>query len=120
MGGNMASLREVLRAIGAALRDGRVRSVLAMTAAIVVWASIVYHFVEGWSWLDSIYFSVVAVSTVGFGDFSPETAFGKIFTIGYLVIGLGVFVAMVSTIADAILTQYKQDRDDPKGQNAKR
>ncbi|SLN53369.1 voltage-gated potassium channel [Pseudoruegeria aquimaris] len=116
----MASLREVLRAIAAALSDGRVRSVLALTAAIVIWASIVYRFVEGWSWLDSVYFSVVAVSTVGFGDLSPETAFGKIFTIGYLVVGLGVFVAMVSTIADAILTQYRKDREAAPGRRGRR
>ena len=85
---------------------------LAVVLVMVFWASVFYRFVEGWSWLDSLYFSVVAVSTVGFGDFSPETAAGKLFTIGYIVVGLGVFVAAATTVADAILTQYRADRDD--------
>ena len=85
---------------------------LAVVIVMVFWASVFYRFVEGWSWLDSLYFSVVAVSTVGFGDFSPETAAGKLFTIGYIVVGLGVFVAAATTVADAILTQYRADRDD--------
>ena len=74
---------------------------------MVLWASIFYHFVEGWSWLDSIYFSVVSISTVGFGDFSPETVAGKIFTMFYILIGLGVFVAAATTIANSILSQDK-------------
>ncbi|WP_280818020.1 potassium channel family protein [Parasedimentitalea huanghaiensis] len=79
---------------------------------MVLWASVFYRYVEGWSWLDSIYFSVVTISTVGFGDFSPETAAGKIFTMFYIVIGLGVFVTAVTTIADSILSQGGQDDGD--------
>ncbi len=107
----MESLRQILRGIRHALNDGRVRGILAFTLAMILWASIFYHFVEGWSWLDSIYFSVVTISTVGFGDFSPETAIGKVFTMGYIVIGLGVFVTAATTVADAILSQYKSDKN---------
>lgn len=96
-----------------ALRDGRVKGILTFTIGIVLWASVFYRYVEGWSWLDSIYFSVVTISTVGFGDFSPETAAGKIFTMFYIVIGLGIFVTAVTTVADSILSQgAKSDGDD--------
>ncbi|KAE9631845.1 two pore domain potassium channel family protein [Parasedimentitalea maritima] len=101
-----------MRGLRLAFRDGRVKSILAFTIAIVLWASVFYRYVEGWSWLDSIYFSVVTISTVGFGDFSPETAAGKIFTMFYIVIGLGVFVTAVTTIADSILSQGEQDDGD--------
>ena len=105
----MQSLRRILRGVGTAFRDGRVRSLLAFTLALILWASIFYRLVEGWSWLDSIYFSVISISTVGFGDISPETAAGKIFTMVYILIGLGVFVTAATTMADAILSQYKSD-----------
>ncbi|NDR55886.1 MULTISPECIES: potassium channel family protein [Aliiruegeria] len=107
----MGSFRQILRGVGYAFGDGRVRSILAFTLALVLWASVFYRFVEGWSWLDSIYFSVIAVSTVGFGDISPDTAGGKIFTMFYIVIGLGVFVTAATTVADAILSQYKADKE---------
>ncbi|WP_236545398.1 potassium channel family protein [Tropicimonas marinistellae] len=108
----MGSFRQILRGVGHALSDGRVRSLLAFTLALVLWASVFYRTVEGWSWLDSIYFSVIAVSTVGFGDISPETASGKIFTMFYIMIGLGVFVTAATTVADAILSQYKADKEN--------
>ncbi|MDV7144865.1 potassium channel family protein [Tropicimonas sp. TH_r6] len=107
----MGSFRQILRSVGYASRDGRVRSILAFTLAIVLWASVFYRFVEGWSWLDSVYFSVIAISTVGFGDISPESAAGKIFTMFYIVIGLGIFVTAATTVADAILSHYRTDRE---------
>lgn len=108
---NLGSFRQIFRSLRAASRDGRVRSILAFTLALVFWAAVFYHFVEGWSWLDSAYFSVIAISTVGFGDISPDTAGGKIFTMFYIVIGLGVFVTAATTVADAILSQYKSDKE---------
>ena len=79
---------------------------------MILWASVFYHYVEGWDWLDSIYFSVVTISTVGYGDFSPETAGGKIFTMFYILIGLGVFVTAATTIADSILSQHEDKEKD--------
>ena len=110
----MIPVRRFARGLRDALRDERVRGLLIFAAAMVFWASVFYRYVENWRWLDSIYFSVVAISTVGFGDFSPATSAGKIFTIFYIVVGLGVFVAAVTTIADSILSQgddEKQPRD---------
>ncbi|WP_157054234.1 potassium channel family protein [Ruegeria sp. 6PALISEP08] len=107
----MNSLTRITRGIGVALKDGRVKGLLAFTTGMILWASVFYHYVEGWSWLDSIYFSVVTISTVGFGDFSPETAAGKVFTMVYIIVGLGVFVTAATTVADTILSQ-----DDDKKQ----
>jgi len=106
------SLKQLFRGLRVALKDGRVKSILAFTIAIVLWASVFYRYVEGWSWLDSIYFSVVTISTVGFGDFSPETAAGKIFTMFYIVVGLGVFVTAVTTIANSILSQSDEGESE--------
>ena len=105
----MRNLGKINRGLRAAFSDRSVQIVLTITTAIVAWASIFYHFIEGWAWVDSIYFSVVTISTVGFGDFSPETALGKIFTMFYIIIGLGVFVTAATTVADAIIKQAKED-----------
>lgn len=114
----MHALAQILRAIAAALRDARVRSLLAFTGAMIFWASAFYRFVEGWGWVDAIYFSVVTISTVGFGDFSPESVAGKLFTVAYIILGLGVFVATASTIADAMLSHYRTEREEkPEGKS---
>ena len=31
-----------------------------------------FHYLEGWSYADSIYFTVISLTTIGFGDFSPS------------------------------------------------
>lgn len=104
----MLAVRRLSRGIGTALRDERVQGILVFTTAMICWAAVFYRYVEGWSWVDSFYFSVVTISTVGFGDFSPETSAGKIFTIFYILVGLGVFVTAASTIADSILSQERE------------
>ena len=71
--------------------DEHASKVLGGTAVgIVAVATVVYRLLEDWSWVDSFYFSVVAVTTVGFGDLSPSTDASKLFTVGYIVAGIGI------------------------------
>lgn len=65
-------------------------------ASAILVATVVYMWVEGWGWIDSFYFSVVAVTTVGFGDFAPETDLGKLFTVLYIVVGLSLVTAYLN------------------------
>jgi voltage-gated potassium channel len=69
---------------------------LLLTIAI---GSTFYVFVEGWSVLDAVYFSVVTLGTVGYGDFSPSTAPGKLFTMAYIVTGIGLLAGFANAIA---------------------
>ena len=50
-----------------------------------------------------MYFSVVTIATVGYGDLAPQTAIGKIFTICYIFAGIGIFVSAVTAFAHAVL-----------------
>ena len=52
-----------------------------------------YHFVEDWSYLDSLYFTIITATTVGYGDFTPKTIEGKVFTIifAFLVISFAFY-----------------------------
>jgi len=80
------------------LKDKEYRDLIFTTTGIVAVGSVVYHFLEGWNWLDSIYFSVITLTTIGYGDFSPQTVGGKIFTIFYIGIGVGIILTFVNTI----------------------
>lgn len=99
------NLRDLLLGIVAAFKNRRVRGLLLFALSLVAIASVFYSWAEGWGPLDAIYFSVITISTVGYGDFSPQTPMGKLFTIFYVLIGLGIFVAAVSAIADVILSR---------------
>ena len=93
----------MIKGVQLALRDPYVRGLMGLTLSMVAVASIVYRWVEGWRWLDAVYFSVITLATVGYGDFSPQTDAGKIFTIFYIFLGLGLFVTTATAFADRMI-----------------
>ncbi|GAA5220136.1 potassium channel family protein [Membranihabitans marinus] len=80
------------------LRDKDYQDLLITTTIIIGLGGIAYHYIEGWSWIDSIYFSIITLTTIGYGDYSPQTDMGKIFTIFYILIGVGVILGFVNTV----------------------
>jgi voltage-gated potassium channel len=72
------------------------RILLTVAVLMIMLGTIVYHFVEQYSWVDSYYMSVVTLATVGYGDYVPHTEFGKIFTTFYIVIGVGILTTFIS------------------------
>ena len=87
----------------AAFREPEVKGVFTLAFMLILVATIFYWLVEGWSLLDSVYFSIVTIATVGYGDIGPQTAIGKIFTIVYIFSGIGIFVAAVTAFAHATM-----------------
>jgi voltage-gated potassium channel len=70
-------------------------TLLAMLALIVASGTVFFHIVEGWSWIDAYFFSVVTLSTVGYGNIVPVTAAGKIGTTVFIFVGLGIFAVAI-------------------------
>ncbi len=79
-------------------QDKEYRSLLYTTLFIVGGGAVFYRVVEGWSWVDAFYFCVVTLTTTGFGDLSPQTDLGKIFTIFYLIVGIGIILSFIDTV----------------------
>ena len=87
------------------LADEGFRAAFSMLVALMTVGTVFYVLVEGWSPLDSLYFAVIAASTVGFGDFAPQTDAGKAFTIAYVLISMGLLVLILSRIATGMVEQ---------------
>ncbi len=79
-------------------RDPAYRSLLFATNFFLAIGTVAYRFLEDWSWLDSLYFSVITLTTIGYGDFSPKTDLGKLFTMGYIIIGVSFILGFVNTL----------------------
>lgn len=92
------------------------RASASLAVLILVSGTFFYRSVEGWSWIDSLYFSVTTVSTVGIGDLAPQTDFGKLFTVAYIFVGVGVFVVLFTQFASALLRIEAVERDATKKQ----
>ena len=80
------------------LKDREYRELLYTTSAFLGFGTLMYHYLEGWNWIDSLYFSIITLSTIGYGDFSPVTDSGKLFTIFYIILGIGVILSFINTV----------------------
>jgi voltage-gated potassium channel Kch len=50
-----------------------------------------FHYLERWNYVDSFYFAVATLTTVGYGDMVPSTQITRIFTAFYILIGVSIF-----------------------------
>ncbi len=79
-------------------RDKESRPVFYWAAGMLVAGVVIYHWLEGWSYLDALYFCVVSLATVGYGDLTPTTPLARLFTIIYLINGIGILLALFDRI----------------------
>jgi len=77
-----------------------------------------FSWAEDWPWDDALYFCVVTMTTVGYGDLVPTTDMSKIFAVFYIVFGLsfaatclGLVVAHIQGYVDSMMTKIpRKDR----------
>ncbi|GAB4287398.1 MAG: hypothetical protein Kow0092_40430 [Deferrisomatales bacterium] len=84
-------------------------AVLVLVLAAVLGAATVgFSLLEGLAPVDALYFSVVTVATVGFGDIHPKTPEGKLLTVALIVTGVGTFLAVIATGTDRVLARRQE------------
>lgn len=78
----------------------------ALETLILLLASgtLFYSRVEGWSAFDSFYFTVVTITTVGYGDLYPTNTLSKSFTMLLLFMGVGLGLYVITTFAESLRT----------------
>ena len=80
-------------------KDPRYRSFLYWLIIVLAAGTIFYSIIEGWSLLDALYFCVVTLATVGYGDLAPTTTVGRVFTIFYIFMGLSMLASFVNLLS---------------------
>jgi len=86
----------------------RFRLYLVMFTVLLFVGTIGFMFIENLSFVDSIYFSVVTMATVGYGDIHPQSAVGKILALILIVGGVGTFLGVVASITDIFLKRREE------------
>ncbi len=79
------------------------KRILLVVAILFLTGMVSYHFLEGWSWLDSLYFSVSTLTTIGYGDLHPTSDASKIFTIVYVLGGISIVLYVISNMQQSFL-----------------
>jgi voltage-gated potassium channel len=76
---------------------------LMVLLVILSMGMIGYHYLEGWDIVESLYATVVTISTVGYGDFSPRTKEGMLFTVFIITVGVGTMLYTVGLVTEMML-----------------
>ena len=107
------------RFLSAVIRSWEVpffRAAFVLALIILLSGTSFYMSAEGWSFPDALLFAMSSVSPVGDGGIHPKTDFGKVFTVFYGFVGIGVFVALFVQFARALLKvdAATDTAEDPK------
>jgi voltage-gated potassium channel len=108
-------LRRFALAVRTGFQDEAFRELLLLAAVILATGTIFYSIHQNWSLVDALYFSTVSLMTVGYGDLTPEGDVARLFTVFYLIIGVGVFVSLAAKMAsfEFVGPPRRRRRSDP-------
>ena len=71
--------------------------------------TISYHFLEKWTWIDALYFTVATLTTVGYGDLHPTSEMSRLFTIFFILVGVSISIAAITIIGGRYLSRREEN-----------
>ena len=81
----------------------RIRVLIILPVAVLLVGTLGFMLLEHLSFLNAFYFTIVTISTVGYGDISPTSAASKGFSIFVIIIGIGTFLTIVTTVTQMLI-----------------
>ena len=104
------TILRLLKAVYRSARDEDFRALAVITTVLLASGTWFYADVEQWTLLDSFYFCVMTMTTIGYGDLVPTTNLAKMFTVLYAFISIGVFVSLAAKLATGLVHHTQKDR----------
>ena len=101
----LLAARGLARAVAAVWRDPETKALPLVAGVLVLTGTLFYWRFEEWSLVEALYFCIVTLTTVGYGDLHPTSDGTRIFTIVYILTGFGVLVALLTSVAQQYLRQ---------------
>jgi hypothetical protein len=107
----VATLRRFVRTVREGWQYHEFKGLVLLVIMTLATGTVFYSLAEGWSLLDAFYFSVITLTTVGSSDFTPGSAFGKIFTALYIFVGVAIILTFIDTMGEISLRRRGIRRD---------
>nr|WP_246351439.1 potassium channel protein [Deinobacterium chartae] len=79
-------------------------------ASLIALGTLGYVLLEGWSFLDGLYMTLMVLTTVGLGEVKPLHPGGKWVTIALMTVGIGIVLYALTTLAETVLRSLTSPR----------
>ena len=76
---------------------------LILTVGLVFFGTGGYMYIEGWSFDDALYMTIITMATVGYGEVHQVSDAGRAFTMFLIVMGVGYFMYVVGIIVQFLV-----------------
>jgi len=71
--------------------------------ALTVLGTVGFHYIEHWSWFDSLYMVAITLSTIGYQEVHELSHRGRIFNLGFIAAGVSLMFVMIGALTQALL-----------------
>eukprot|EP00401_Gymnodinium_catenatum_P007201 CAMPEP_0117492920 /NCGR_PEP_ID=MMETSP0784-20121206/18832_1 /TAXON_ID=39447 /ORGANISM="" /LENGTH=309 /DNA_ID=CAMNT_0005287759 /DNA_START=100 /DNA_END=1029 /DNA_ORIENTATION=- len=79
-------------------RTKRIVVLSSLMVMFILLGGFVFTFMEGWSLLESLYFSACTLMSIGFGDLLPQRPGSRVATVVFIMLGLGVAASLIAIL----------------------
>ena len=98
------------------MRDGwadrEFRGLGMVLGSWIALGTIIYSVNEDWSVIESFYFCVMTLTTIGYGDYTPTSETMQLYTVIYAVLGIGFFVAFNARLVQVSFESRRRDESE--------
>ena len=85
----------------------RKKVILAVTLStlflLIGGGTVLFHSLEDWTWIQSFYFTIVTITTVGYGDIAPSNDETRLVASIFILFGVGIGAGIISYFGGAIM-----------------
>lgn len=69
---------------------------LSLLITLIAGGTLIFHHMEDWTWAQSFYFTIVTITTVGYGDLTPTTDASRLVTALFIIVGVAIGAGIIS------------------------
>jgi len=103
-------VRAILRTLREVWAEPGGRLLILSVLAILVVGTTFYTIVEDWTVIEALYFTVITLTTIGYGDLHPTTEFSRLFTIFFVLAGVSTLLGFLNFILGRTVKEQVQRR----------
>lgn len=88
--------------------EWRITKVALLLLSIVLFGTISYHLIEGWSLFDSLYMTVMTVTTTGYRELAEMSTAGRVLSMLLMFVGVGIFFYTINLFMPVLVEMGRE------------